>query len=484
MARILLIDFCENDRSAVRPLEGYLYVNLGLSSIWAFLKSRGHEVQGLVLSARFPEENRAILAKWLAKIQPSIVGLSTVSATFPYAERCSREIRQLAPSAKIVLGGTHATLNPEEATAGAFDVICIGEGEYPLAELADAISKETKIPPIANLWIRRDNGLWDKTPPRDFMQDLDVLPMANLDAWQEFMVENWLDVQDQYVVLLGRGCPFLCSFCCNHVLRKVTSGKYVRFRSPNNILAEVASIKNRYPDIERLYFEVETIGADEQWLANLCSLLREFNNSVKRPLLYRANMRIQPGQNWDKIFSLMREANFDRLNMGVESGSERIRKEVMHRHYLNQDVIKAAAAARRHGLRIRFNNIVGLPGETYADHLDTVRLNQMCRPDEYNCVIFEPYFGTELYKVCKNMGILDVPLPEGSSRLRARFGFPSFSRRQIQFARDVFGLKMAMTHHGACVGWLVNNVLDRMCMPFWDYWTVRRIYQKILRILK
>ena len=120
-----------------------------------------------------------------------------------------------------------------------------------------------------------------------------------------------------------------------------------------------------------------------------------------------------------------------------------MRREVLKRYYSNDDVLRTVRAARAHGMRVAFYNLIGLPGETPADFLETARMNRLCAPDSARTSIFFPYPGTELYRVCRERGLLPARLPTGRERRRAVLDLPGFPRRRIQRCYDLFDLYVA-----------------------------------------
>ncbi|MFA5335872.1 MAG: radical SAM protein [Candidatus Omnitrophota bacterium] len=106
------------------------------------------------------------------------------------------------------------------------------------------------------------------------------------------------------------------------------------------------------------------------------------------------------------------------MNIGLESGSEGIRKELLRRDYSDGDMTAAVEAARRHGLEVCLNSIMGLPDETEEDINKTVELNRICRPDWHFVSIFYPYPGTDLYAYCAGKGLIKNPLRKSSKARR------------------------------------------------------------------
>jgi len=155
MAKVLLVDLCEEAISPDRPLGGYIYSNLGLAVISAVLKENGHSSSAVVLGTPFAIENERIIKQTLEKDIPDIVGISAMFNTFDYAASCAALIKKIYPTVKIIIGGPHVSLNPQIAFNGSFDAICIGEGEFPMVEYANAVDAKNEEPTIKNIWYTR-----------------------------------------------------------------------------------------------------------------------------------------------------------------------------------------------------------------------------------------------------------------------------------------------------------------------------------------
>lgn len=217
-------------------------------------------------------------------------------------------------------------------------------------------------------------------------------------------------------------------------------------RSPENILYEIAFLHEQYPRNHYVYLEVETIAMNKAWTLELCDRLQNFNSKTDRPFSFGTNFRISPKALDDEIFSAFERANFYSINIGLESGSERIRREVLKRDYSNDDFFKAVSLAREHGLKIVVFNMIGIPGETANDHLETVQLNRDCQPFWHYTSIFFPYPRTQLYDTCREQGLIKGDLDVQRERRRAVLDLPGFSRAQIQSAFTWFEYRVYNGH--------------------------------------
>jgi hypothetical protein len=216
-------------------------------------------------------------------------------------------------------------------------------------------------------------------------------------------------------------------------LRKLAKGTYVRYRPASDVVAEIEELTAQNPKLREIYFEVETIGTRRDWILDLCARLADLNYRRSEPIRYGVNLRVTPDCDFEDVFAAMRRANFTFVNIGLESGSERVRREVLRRNYSNEDVLRTVAQARTHGLQVSLLNMIGLPGETIADFEMTVQVNRACRPDWHGTSIFYPYPGTEICALCAREGLLAGRTASGViERTRAVLELPGFPRAEIE----------------------------------------------------
>jgi len=215
------------------------------------------------------------------------------------------------------------------------------------------------------------------------------------------------------------------------MLRKLAKGKYVRFRSQSNVIKEIKKISKDFPDISEIYFEVETITANQQWAFEFCAVLEEFNRKRDNPIAFGTNVRVLPNKSLKPLLEAFRRAGFKYINLGIESGSKRVRSQVLRRTYSNEDLIRTCDEAHELGLRINAYNMIGIPGETPDDFRQTLEVNRRCLPDGNYLSIFCPYPGTELHRICVERG-LNVELEENSlERYSSFLGLPEFPDRLV-----------------------------------------------------
>jgi radical SAM superfamily enzyme YgiQ (UPF0313 family) len=373
----------------------------GVGTLMAALGAAGH-APGLIYVHE--ELTREELVAQVRAFAPDLFALSSVSNQYPRALRYASWVKQDL-GLPTAIGGMHATLAPEETIAEpCFDILCRGEGEGAIVELASALSRGADIGGIENLWVKRGNEVI-RNPIRPLLEDLDALPFADREG---FSFERILEAQEgKCSLLIGRGCPYGCTYCANEGLRALYQGKgrYVRLRSVDHVLAEMRALLGRY-QVRKWDFNDDIFTLRRSWLTEFCARYpREFS------LPFHANVRVETLD--EDALRMLKDAGCEMIRIGVESGSERVRQEIMGRRMKTEDIVRIFAAADAVGLRTWSFNICGLPGETPAEAEETYRLNQRLCPDHMQVSVFNPYPGTRLYELCRERGVLTEPARDG-----------------------------------------------------------------------
>ncbi|HAI21802.1 MAG TPA: hypothetical protein DCM14_07915 [Clostridiales bacterium UBA8153] len=394
----------------------------GLASLSAVLKSQGHQVALMHLTR--PAREREYLAE-LAFHRPDLVGFNARTSVFPYVRQYARWTKQYG-DVPTICGGYHATLMPQETldTPG-IDAVCIGEGEYVMAGLSRALERGEDWSQLPGLWTRR-NGRLVRNPVAPLV-DLDELPLPDFGLFEyRLLAASQLSTA---LVILSRGCPYSCAYCCNHGLRKVypNPAKYTRFRSPERSIAYLEQLRASYPGLRFLNFMDDILPLNREWFADF---IDRYRKEVGLPFSCRLRANLVDRE----VVSALKQAGCYLVHMGVETGDEELRKTVLQRPITEEQLVQAFATCRELGISTLAYNMINLPGETVRATLSTIELNARLKPRRLVVSIFYPYPGTDLHRLTRERGWLDASDYRSDMPLRQ----PGYSPAQVWFMHRYF----------------------------------------------
>ena len=222
-------------RKKQKPVLHYGNIQPGISYISACLKQKGYATDLVILNSGHPKKSASALEAAISAFKPDVLAFTAVFSEYDFVSAVARRVKHLHPHIFLLIGGPHVSLNTD-GVLDIFDALCIGEGEQPTLELVERLDAGKKPSGIKNLWFRDSDGVIEKNPIRPFQQDLDSLPWPDRDMWARWIAETPIQ---RLSLVMGRGCPFECTYCCNHALKKITDGNYVRLRSVENIIKEI-----------------------------------------------------------------------------------------------------------------------------------------------------------------------------------------------------------------------------------------------------
>jgi len=342
----------------------------GIAYISAILKENAHQVHLLHITKELSKKE---LTQKVRESKPDIVCFSSTTNQHSYVELYASWIKE-AFDLPIVCGGIHATMCPDEVlSCKSLDIICVGEGEYPILDLVTAIEEGKDWSNIYNLWIKKD-GEYRRNPIRPLIPDLDKLPFPDREvfAYQKLLRRRGGEAD----ILAGRGCPYNCAYCSNQALREIylAKGGYVRKRSVRNVLDEIKTVTNRYGGlVRRINIDDDTFTAYHRWV-------REFCDSYKKEFDYPFYCNVRADTVNREVLTLLKRAGCDAVRFGIESGNEWLQENVLNRRMTKEQIINATKTAHEVGLKVYTYNIIGLPFETPSMIEETIELNRLISP--------------------------------------------------------------------------------------------------------
>lgn len=365
-------------------------LSVGLLNIASYLYSRGLAVK-IIDGAR--QEN---YLQYLKTAAPGceFAALAVMTMQVGQALKISALIKNLNSSCKIIWGGPHPTFFPEQTIENKLiDIVVIGEGEKTIQEIASGKDLE-QIDGI----IYKKNGQIIKNPPRALHNPAEM-PLFNWDLAPREILERLMLIPS----LTSRGCPHRCAFCINAILKNSW-----RPRTAEQVLQDLKIIKSKpYFKGKKLRFWDENFFVDIERARKIIDGMIERDLIIPWETTVRANY-IREGMIDDKFMARLRQSGCYLLSFGAESGCPRLLKK-MKKDINPEDVINSAKAALKHGITPQYSFMIGLPGETRAEMMETLALiDKLVKLSPEIQILgpqaFRPYPGSELYDECVKSG--------------------------------------------------------------------------------
>lgn len=373
---------------------GYVGVNHGLAWLAPVARAHGYEVSCVHLTEAIPAED---LARQVAAHNPDIIGFSSTTHQLTFLRRYAEAVRSLAPL--LLAGGVGVTLDPDWVMANScVDGACVGEGEKPLDVLLARLERSEDPSETLGFQWRNKDGSIRKNPPPPFVHDINSLAPPDYSLYDRAAVVN---PQGHLFVMLGRGCPYNCHYCCNKALQGVyeTGHGYFRVPSVEYSVRFLETLVRQYPEAKAIEFEDDLLIANREWFLKFAT---EYRKRIGLP--YRVCVRVECVK--PDIVAALKESGCHRVLLGLESGNETFRKEYLNRGYTNRMLVEKCRMLRKADLDLFTFNIVGFPREGEREMRDTLLLNRQAKPDGGVCTFFYPYRHTRLYEICEEHGLL------------------------------------------------------------------------------
>jgi len=356
---------------------------LGLLYIAGYLeKYSDHQIK--IIDAQVEELNYQALEEQVDLFKPDIVGLTAMTMTLLDVIKTVEIVKKVKPDAKIVLGGPHVHLYPNESiNLSNIDFLVLGEGEKTFKLLLDNISNFFELEKIPGL-VFKNNGQIINTGIPEPINNLDDLPFParHLVPYKKY---NSLLSKGSCVttVFTSRGCPFQCSFCDRPHL-----GKKFRARTANNVVDELEEcVKMGIKDF--LVYD-DTFTVDKQRTIDICDEI------VNRDLKINWDIRSRVDTITEDMLVKLKKAGCCGIHYGVEAGTEKILK-VLNKGITIDQVKKTFDLTRKYKIPILAYFMIGSPEETKEDILTNFDVMKKLKPDFVHMTILTPFPGTKIY---------------------------------------------------------------------------------------
>lgn len=370
---------------------------LSLAYLAAAIKEKRND-EVTILDACALNYNSQDLEEYLKKDKWDIIGLTILTPMYQKALEAIEIIKKIDQKVKIIVGGPHPTIFPEETLKHNpnIDFAIYGEGEITIVELLDALEKNTPFNEIKGLVYRKGKEII-KNSQRPFIKDLDEVPLParellNMNLYKP--APTYYNKLPSFLILTSRGCPYRCVYCSK------VSGNLYRHHSINRIIKEIEVLIKDY-NAKEIIFRDDTFTINKKHVEDLCQeiIKRGLNKKIKWTCMTRVPLVTED------LLKLMRKAGCWSIHYGVESGSQRL-LDLIQKDITIQQVKDAFNWTRKAGIEIKAFFMLGLPTETKEESLQTIKFTKDSKPDWIQVTITVPYPGTKLYELAQKDGTL------------------------------------------------------------------------------
>jgi len=420
-----------------------LWYSVGIMYLSGMLKAEGHDTR-LAFSSHpgFLDE--------VQRYNPDVLAYTVSTGMHRKYLAVNRRIKRELPGlgAFSVFGGPHATFYPEMIEAEGVDAICRGEGEIAFAEFVKRLEGHGGHSQTPGFWVKTASGIV-RNDVGELVTDLDTLPFP--DHALVYDADPLTDRVSAKSFAPIRGCPYGCTYCFNHSMQKLYRGKgpWVRHHSVEYVLKDMERVKAERP-MKFVRFVSDTFNLSVEWL-------EEFSEKYPKRVGVPFHANVRADRIDEATARLLAEAGCAFVSMGVESGEDKRRIQLLKRNEESEQILRAVRLLQNHGVHVVTQNMLGLPGEVFQDTLESLRLATQCSPDYAWAAIYTPYPRTELAEYAAGHGYCDgnsdVALEDFYTRSIMRFR-SALDKRRIENLHKLFGIMAEMPGLQPVVGFL------------------------------
>lgn len=481
--RVLIISLQENtDAMGIKYIHASLRANNFDSTILFCTLTNDHIFRQIV--------------DFIKKQKYNIVGIGFMSHLFKRAINLTLDIKKyIGDNVTIVWGGTHPTIDPHSCRGwgGNPDYICVGEAEVSFVKWLCQWRNNLDLDNVPGI-NRSDSANFTSC---EYVRDLDRLhfpehfPESNYVTHNQGIFKLNKHLFKKYTryngtclpIMSSRGCPYNCTYCCNHLLKRI-SGSGMRFRNPEHVVSEIRYNLRRSPvNINYVYFYDDCfIMQSNNWMLKFIELYR----SIGIPIIFQG---IPEYVTPEKV-QILKDAPIGFACFGLQTGSERVHKEIYKRRFSRDTLLKSAYEFNKHNIPISYGIIVDNPYETIEDWEKTIDLVS-CLPKLLRIQLYSLVFyrNSQLYKKAKADGIdVDMHIDKEMSK----FNMKSIENHLIRLAPFwPKSILLKLLHMNSEFKWIIlrflvvitNYILEPLRLLKLAYFSQGKSISRLIRLL-
>ena len=424
-------------------------IPVALGVITAYLRKWGVEKIRVVDEEieTITEENHLKFTEGLE--QPLIIGITVLTAQAGRAFEIAAMYKNSFPDCTVIMGGVHVTSLPDEPLEmGVADIVVRGEGEETMRELYFALREGgDDWKKVKGISFRGDDGNIVTNPDNDLIENLDDVPMFPYELFDH-------PKYDMGFLSGARGCPYKCSYCSQRILTGLT----YRWHSTERIIKNLDILINKYK-MQNITFYDDIFSVNKRRVLDLCKGIWE--SGLHKKCAFAVQTRADNVH--EDLLPAMRKANFKTIGLGMETGVERISKEV-NKDQTVQQHLDAIKLCKKYGLKVSLFMIYGFPGETKEDRDESYRVASETDVGfiKFNNLI--PYPGTVIYDTAQKEGALHI-LP----------GWRNFNST-LSITRSIFNtMPLAYVPKGTTEFELKRDIVRRNLQYYFQWKLIKKI---------
>lgn len=379
---------------------------------------------------------------------PKIIAFTSTDFEYSWVEELVRKMKESMPNVFFLLGGKSA-IEGKDLEKSNFDAFCVGEAEIPFMELLDRLEQGKDYSDIKSMWFKIGDGIV-KNPLGELVTDLDSLPFMD---YEIFDVAKLLEVRNHWLsVQFTRGCAFNCTYCYvtadKKKMFKTGYGleKYLRKNSVEYSIRFLEHLCKSYPNLIKVFnMDDELPVMYKQWWTEFCQKFKE-RIYKKYGIEFTCNARIDLMS--EEIIRLMSESGCREVRMGFESGSFRIRKEILDKPIKEEKMIQVYRWCDKYGLRASSFTMIGIPTEDEESLNETIRMTAILKPYLIRLTFCYPFENTILWDYVTEHNLIDT------AKYMKQTGY--FEESPLKWEK---GFDQTLMIYRYLFPWIVNTVL-------------------------
>ncbi|MBY0552894.1 B12-binding domain-containing radical SAM protein [bacterium] len=338
------------------------------------------------------------------------------------------------------------------------DYTCVGEGEIALEHFIKTGTPAFNIIPKDQLLAPQKYNLF---------ANLDDLPLP--DRSVVYHRDSLRKQMPSKQFLSGRGCPYKCTYCHNHLEHEVFkgSGKTVRLKSVDYLMEEIKDVQSKYP-LKTIVFQDDIFFLNKKWGL-------EFSEKYPKHIGLPFTCNVRSNLIDEDVVRGLKNAGCTTVAWAIESGDNEMRNKLLKRNVTDENILNAAELFNKYGIMHRVNNVIGSPGESFEQILKTLELNIKTKPYMSSAHIFIPFQGLELTEYALKEGHLDPNKIQSLPKTFAEKTVLNFTETEKDNIKKMMYLFPILTRYPALYE---NKVVFKVLMNM-PHWALYPFYQTV-----